>query len=461
MVIALLSALMLLSLGTTRTLSVWSAAQLANSSNSARTGSLVYTHAYPESCTAGPRAAAVTCSGSPASTVGASDAAATVSDTITNQSDYPAGTPFHAQVRMESCAPVAFANRRAPNNPQLPRYAVGFQADDPWGGTNAVTTMGTGGLTAASAATAGVPDTLLSLGGTVGWGIWFKTTTTAGGPIFSLNSTPAYGGTAPDKVLYMNKAGKVGFVYSTTPATTALSSASYNDGEWHFAYVRLQVTSLAGISVTSTAVVRVDNQQVASGNTLLGGSLASGYWHVGWAPINAETYGTGLSNHWLGSVSNLAVFYGSVVPSSSGPNATSQTAYDTFADTATQHWQFGDSGVSTYSGNIGYISGGDACTEDTLGWTLGANTAVAATTTLRSMVGLGWTPAVAVAAPTPGASQTGVTSYRRVASGYDLDVAGLHLYAPLSYRVGTARPPTTGWTITFRWADDPAGVFIA
>jgi hypothetical protein len=96
---------------------------------------------------------------------------------------------------------------------------------------------------------------------------------------------------------------------------------------------------------------------------------------------------------------------------------------------------------------------------DTLAWTLGGS-AVFSATTLKLLATSGWLPASAVAGPTPGSTQTSVTSYVR-AGAYDADVAGLHLYAPVSYRVGLISPPATGWSLTFTWSGDSGGVFIA
>lgn len=457
--------LALLALGSTGTLSDWTRATVTNSSDSAAAGSVAFTHAYASStCSGGPMqsAPAANCLGSPASVAAATTTPSTITDAITNNSVVPPGASMYQQVRVQSCAPVSYANSLNAANPMLPRYGVSFRTSGPWAGaTNATTLDGSTGAGGDIVAEPGVPAQLLSAGGTVGWGVWFQTTTSAGGPIFALDSAAGVGSGNADKILYMNKVGKVGFVFSTNAATTGLSSKSFNDGVWHFAYARISMTSAGGVPVSSTTTLYVDGARVASSTTLIGASLASGYWHVGWAPISGTSYGNGLPNYWQGSVSNMVIFAGGSAPAVPTTNPASQSAFNTFAASASQQWVFGDSGTSTYTGSIGYVTGGDPCTMDTLGWTLGSTTAAAAGTTLRALVTAGWVPSGGAPAPSTGSSQTATTSYARVSSGYDTDVAGLRLYAPMSYRVDFSVAQTTGWLLAFNWGADPAAVFVA
>lgn len=459
--VALLTAgaLVLLWSGTSGTQSSWTSGQVTNSVNSARASKLSFVHDYPSgasSCSLAGPASTTTCSGAIWSTAAASTTAATKDDTITDSSTAPAGTAMYSQGQVVSCAPVQLANAKDATNPLLPRYAVGFKANDNWSGTNAVQLDGTQSYAAAVTSEPSIPSTVLSLGGAAGYGAWFRTTSTAGGPIFAFDTDPASAAGTRDKVLYMNAAGKLGFVFDSTGKTTGLSASAYNNGTWHFAYARLSITSAVGVPISSTATLYVDGSQVASSSSLIGSS-GSGYFHVGWAPISGTTYGSGLSNYFNGWVSNAVVFLGGSAPAVPSPNPASQAAFDTFSSSASHQYKLGDSGLTTFSSSIAYVAGGDPCADVTLAWTLGGSTVFAATT-LKTLATSGWQPSTALAGPTPGNTQTSTTTVAR-AGTYDTDVAGLHLYAPVSYRVGLVSPPATGWSLTFTWSGDPSGVF--
>lgn len=447
---------------TSGTQSSWTTGGVTNSANSAMSSNLGFLHSYPSSpntCQLTGPASTTTCTGAIWSTAAATTTAATKNDTITDNSTAPSGTSMYSQGEVASCGPVQLANAKDATNPLLPRYTVGFHASDPWAGTNGVQLDGTQSYAGAVLSQSSIPSGVLSLGGTAGYGAWFKTTTTAGGPIIAFDTDPASAAGTRDKVLYMNTAGKVGFAFDTSGSTTGLSAGAFNNGAWHFAYARLSIVSAAGFPISSTATLYVDGAQVASSASLIGSSGA-GYLHVGWAPISGTTYGAGLSNFFNGSVSNVVAFLGGTAPAVPATNPSTQAAFDTFASTATHHVKLGDSGTTTFGTSISWVTGGDPCAMDTLAWTLGGSNVFAATT-LKALVTSGWLPSTALAAPTPGNTQTSVTSFARVLTGYDVDVAGLHLYAPISYRVGLLSPPSSGWSLTFTWSGDPSGVFVA
>lgn len=442
---------------TTGTQSSWTSGQVRNGSTAAVTATMSFVHDYPASpdtcALSGPQTATV-CSGSiwPTSAAGASPVVK--NDAIADQSTVPAGTSMYAQGQVMSCGPVQLANAKDSTNPLLPRYTVDFRTSDPWSGTNAVQLDGSQSYAAAVRSESSVPSTLLSAGGTAGYGIWFKTTTTAGGPIFAFDSDPASAGGTRDKVLYMDTAGRLGFVFSAAGSTTGMTTSSYNNGVWHFAYARISVVSALGIPVTSTSTLYVDGSPLATSSTLLGAS-GSGYFHLGWAPISGTSYGSGLSNYFAGTVSNAVIFLGGSAPAAGATPAT-QAAFDAFASTATHQYTLGDSGTTTFDTGLPYVSGGDPCADVTLSWTAGSSS-IFATSTLKALATAGWS--AAVAAPAPGASQTSLMSYARAGS-YDADVSGLHLYAPMAYRVGLTSPPATGWSLTFTWSGDANAVFL-
>jgi hypothetical protein len=453
-------ALAVVSSATSGTQSSWTTGAVTNPTNSAAASVLSFVHAYPsapDTCALAGPASSTTCAGAIWSTAASSTSAATKNDTITDSSTAPAGTSMYSQGQVLSCAPVQLANAKDATNPLLPRYTVGFGVSDPWSGVSAVQLDGTQSYASAVKSEPAIPASILSLGGTAGYGAWFRTTTTAGGPILAFDTDPASAGGTRDKVLYMNATGRVGFAFDSS-GTTGLSAGAFNNGAWHFAYARISIVSAAGIPISSTATLYVDGTQVASSSSLIGVS-GSGYLHVGWAPISGTTYGSGLSNYFNGAVSNVVVFLGGTAPTVPGTNPASQAAFDTFAATATHQLKLGDSGTATFASSISWITGGDACAMDTLAWTLGGSNVFAATT-LKSLATSGWLPTTALPAPTPGNTQASVTSYARVATGYDADVAGLHLYAPISYRAGLSSPPATGWALTFTWSGDAKAAFL-
>ncbi|MBW8750055.1 MAG: hypothetical protein JF565_01350 [Propionibacteriales bacterium] len=244
---------------------------------------------------------------------------------------------------------------------------------------------------------------------------------------------------------------------ATTPMS-GVSTSTYADGNWHF------VTLTIGSAVVSTSTLYVDGGSVASsgGLALLSGN--TGYWHLGWGDFtsiaNAPTTPnlTGSLSGGFVTANTLTGAQVSTLRSSASASAFQTTA--TGYSGAKHVWMLGDSGTTTFTSTISWVTGGDPCAMDTLAWTLGGSNVFAATT-LKALVTSGWLPSTALAAPTPGNTQTSVTSFARVLTGYDVDVAGLHLYAPISYRVGLLSPPSSGWSLTFTWSGDPSGVFVA
>lgn len=450
--VAMVALLAMFAIATPGTLGGWTSGSIENDTNSAGTGQLSFVHTYPTACSLTGPASSTACAGTIAATTAAGTSPASTTDTIADHSLLPSGQGLTEQVEAQSCAPVQQTNTRTATNPMLPRYNTTFQAMDKWTGTNAVSLDGSTGYLA-DALSQTQPNPGISLGSTYGLGVWFKTSSSSGGPLFEIGDNPTNTAGGDDRILYLNASGTLTFIQNTTGAASAKTTTTkqYNDGQWHFAYVTLSVITVVLSAVSTTTLYVDDDPAVTGGGALIGYTADTGYWHLGWAP----TALTGLASPYLdGSLSNFVVFNTANAPAA--PTSTqraSQAAFTTWASTATEHWLLGDPGTTTYTAAIGYLTGGDACTMDTLGWTLGASTAVS-TMTLRALVNAGWSPTTPISAPTPGNTQTSTTSYARVASGYDTDVAGLHLYAPLAYRVTTS--PHTAWSLTFTWPDATA-----
>ncbi|GAB3763002.1 hypothetical protein FB382_001329 [Nocardioides ginsengisegetis] len=426
-----------LATGTTR--SGWTVSTLANDPNTTRAASLAFTHTYGStSCSAGPRVAGTqACSGS---IVG--------SDTISNSGDLGTGR-LSAAVKAASCAPVQLGNAKSGTNPLLPRYAAAFRAGGPMTGSSAISLDGSSAY-AASVVQQTTPSGF-SLGAAYGWGVWFKTTSTAGGAMFGFTDKPDNTSTAnADHLLYMDGAGHIGFGYSAT-ASTGTSPGSYNNGSWHFAYVRVEVTQV--VVTLTTWTLYVDGASVASvGGAGLGGGSSTGYWHLGWSPLSARTYGTGLSNYFTGSLSNFVVFHASPAPDAV-PNPSSQTAFDTFASSATEQWRLDDTGTTTFGGNVPGTTA-SPCTMFDVTWsfTSPASTPVSGLA-LATFADNSFRP---VAAPGAGGSQSSALTVSR-GSTYDPDVAGLRLYVPISWTVESV-PTGSSWSLAFAWTSADAVV---
>jgi hypothetical protein len=445
---------------TTGTQASWTSGVVANPTNSAAAGSLAFTHDYPSSpntCALTGPGSTITCAGSIWPTSAAAPGAATKNDTITDSSTVPAGTAMYSQGQVASCAPVQLANAKTAADPMVPRYGTSFLQQDPWGTTSAIALTGGSGYADEVQQT----NTGSLLGNNFSVGVWFKVVNgySTGGALIGLDDSANNAASqAGDPQIWMDNAGHVRFRVAATTLMTGVSPATYADGNWH------HVVLTIGSFLVSTSTLYVDGANVASsgGLALLTGN--TGYWHLGWgdftsisnAPATANL--TGVLSGAFVTANALTSGQVSTLASSASANAyqTTTTGY-----TGAKHvWMLGDSGTTTFGSAISYVSGGDPCADVTLAWTLGASSVFGATT-LKTLATSGWLPSTAVAAPTPGNTQTSTTSYARVATGYDADVAGMHLYAPISYRVGLVSPPASGWSLAFTWSGDATAVFIS
>lgn len=450
-------------------------ASVDNSGNTAATGTLLYTHSYGSSCTSVPSGSitdaiqSVSCPGSlyPSSSVGTHD------DAITAKGTVPASAVTETAA-IASCGVVQLANRMSTARPLLARYGTSFA-------TTGGPMNGTAGFVAVDGATPGgyetsavqqaQPNPGLSLGTTYGLGIWFKTSSTSGGPLFGFGDSPANVAGTNDRVLFMTSAGKIGFTLNTAGNTTGLSGGSFNNGAWHFAYVTMSVTSIIGVGLISAVTVYVDGGQVTTGGgALVGLSSYSGYWHLGWSPAangNPAPY-------FAGSLSNFVVFNGGNAPSNSTLGVpASQTAFDTATSTATEHWRLNDSGTSTLAAgfNLPVIGTTAPCSYVDIKWgfTNPTSCAVAprstttvctiATTTLSAAAGV--TPVYTIATVAAGTTQTGTialakdSTYTATVGGF---APGLIVYAPVTMTFKVTK--ATNWYSTFTWSSAGSGFVL-
>jgi hypothetical protein len=443
---------------------------VVNASNVAGTGLVSFTHDYQSTaCSlASTEASSIDCASSVNSTMATpATGSASATDLITNDGGIPASS-LSEQVEMSSCGPVQLANVTDASNPMLPRYATSFDASGgPMDGAGYATFDGATAY-ASDVVSQSQPAPELDLDETYGLGIWFETTSMAGGPLFGFGSNATDSAGTNDRILYMNQSGQLGFVVNTTPSVTGLSTASFNNGEWHFAYVTLSQISVGGLGIDSTVTLYVDGAEEATGGGLgVALSTYAGYWHVGWSPISTETYGAGLSNFFSGSLSNFVVLDTDPAPSGTTLGApTTQTAFDTaIASSVTEHWIFNDTGTTTFAGPYPVIGAVSPCSMIDIEWEFTAPTSCAvspgsstdpctSSTSLSSFASDSW---VSVAAPGPGETQTSTLTTTRDPT-YNAYVSGLQLYAPIAERDQTLQDSV--WSVTFNWLSATAA-FIA
>ncbi len=440
---------------------------IANPANSAASATLLYTHAYGSStCTSVPTGAitdAIQTVACPSSLY-PSAAAATRTDAITANGTTPT-VRVTQKVGVSSCGAVRLANRNNTSNPMLARYGTTFATTNgPMGNTAGYVSLdgGSPGGYGSSITAQSQPDPVL--GNTYGLGIWFRTSTATGGPLFGFGSSSSNVAGTNDRILYMSAAGKLGFVFNSAGATTGVTTTSYNDGQWHFAYVTLRYTGII-ISLTSVVTLYVDGTSVASGGGLLVTfSSYTGYWHLGWSPTgsgNPRTY-------FAGSLSNFAVLNNGSA-SSNLTVATTQTQYDTLTSAASEHWRLNDDGTTTVTGTLPAIGTTPPCSYVDIQWGFTNPLSCAASpssTTAGCTASITMTSFVAaglqtVASAAPGTTQTSsiTLSHDALYTGTAVSnfLAGLMIYAPLTVSMAVGSTP---WSSTFSWSLSPGSTFL-
>ena len=431
---------------TSPTLSAWTAGVVGNPANTAAPASVTFSHSFGTAgtCALGPRVSGTaTCAGSVLPTAASTTGTVTGTDAITNAGTAGASA-LTASVRGASCAAVQLGNTRAPSDVMLPRYGTAFNSPGPFGGTNAITLDGTGYAAAVT------QDQMRSAAGeTYALGAWFKAGSGQSGPLLSLDTSPVNSptGNGDDRTLFLGADGKLNVVYGTGGAKLT-TSASYNDGAWHFAYATLAVNPLVGL--TNTVSLSVDGGTPVTATGLFGYNTVNGYWHLGWGST-ALTGGS--TAYFTGSLSNLVAFNSGTAPAR--PTAlqlASQSAFTTWASGASDHWVLGDSGTTTYTGTQPVIGSTSPCTYLNVVWSFTGPAATAVTS--RSLAAFATGASFPVGAvPGPGVTQTSSIAITRAGS-YNAYVAGLRLYVPVTYEVRAGGT----WPLTFTWSDKSAVV---
>jgi hypothetical protein len=454
---ALAAVLALFSLATAATLSGWTSAQVQNSSSNAGTETLAFTHTYQStSCSQGARSGGTTsCAGSIAPTTATpSTGTATGTDAITNNGTY-AASQLQSEFSAPSCAPVKFDNRKTASNPLLARYGTTFHTSGgpmDSAGYTAFDGGNPGGYATSVIQQAQPGSALISLGSRYAIGVWFKSTSS--GPIFSFATSPSNSSTGnADRVLYLDGSGRLNFNWNSSGDSITSSTTNNADGGWHYAYITMSAVTVLFVTLPQVTLF-VDGVERAQTGTLAIGNFSSfnGYWHLGWAPKAV----TGLTKDYLtGDASNFVVMNNSPAPAGATMGKpTTQAAFNTATSSSTEHWLLNDPGTTTFTGTLP-SSMTAPCSMVNIAWAV-TNPAgtVTSSTPLSTFANGSWH---AVTAPAPTTSQASTVTTSR-AAGYNTDISGLHLYAPLSHRVQT-KPIGSGWLQTFTWAG-PEAAFI-
>jgi hypothetical protein len=436
-------------------------ASITNSADTTGSGTLLYTHTYAggTTCTSVPTSGgipATTAFSCPSGIQPTSATPASGSSSATDSIQYQ-GSALAAGVTQTvsaaGCAPVQVANAANSANPMMVRYGTTFAPSaGPMTGAGSVALDGSspGGYESAVVSQA-QPNPGLSLGSVYGLGVWFKTTSTSGGPLFGIGTSAINATGGNDRILYMRTDGKLSFIQNTSGATTTTGTA-YNDGNWHFVYVTMTAVNIVA-SLSSTTTLYVDGDPaVTGGGLLVGYSSSTGFWHVGWSPVS------GLPSYFTGSLSNFVVFDTAGAPAR--PTTTqraSQSAFTTWAASATERWLLNDTGTTTFGGAYPVIGSTNPCTmvnvswgftnPTTCGWSPNSQTAACTDPPVSSLAAFGSAGAQTIASPAPGTTQTSTVKLTRGGTYNTGFVPGLHLYAPLTFQ------STAGnWTNTFTWS---------
>ena len=130
-------------------------------------------------------------------------------------------------------------------------------------------------------------------------GVWFKTTSTAGGRIAGFSDLQFDSSGHRDRQIYMSNAGKLSFgVYGATAASTITSTASYNDGNWHQAVATLGANGMA---------LYVDGVKVGNRTDVTSGEKYVGYWRLG-GDNNGGWSGSSSSAYFAGQIDEFSVY---------------------------------------------------------------------------------------------------------------------------------------------------------
>jgi hypothetical protein len=190
---------------------------------------------------------------------------------------------------------------------------------------------------------------------------WVKTSTS--GSIIGFTNVQSNGaptGSDNDRMLWVDSTGVVvfGVRNSSGIATEIKSTATVNNGAWHFVVATLGSTGM---------ILYVDGTKQTGSNTTVTSALNyNGYWHLGWLSTSGWT-DPPTTVTLTGSLSEVTVF-GSVLSQSNVTtlnSAASATAYASAVaaiSSSAPYWKLADTGTVPYTGTIPAIAA-TACSQ--------------------------------------------------------------------------------------------------
>jgi len=443
---AVVAALGVLAVGATATHAGWASARVQNATSSTRTGALAITHAYAGGpCGLTARVSSVSCPGGLGTTAGPPS---TRADTIA-----AGGSLAVAQtVSAASCGVVQFANATSSTDPMLPRNAVAFRQTDAWGGTAAAAFSGSGYAT--DVVGTGGGGLLGLLQKSYSFGVWFNAADTKGGGLISLDASLSNASSATaDPALWLDSSGHVAFAGSgTLGPVTGASPGTYTSG-WHFAVLTVNTTGVLTLTKSITLYVDGTSVATASGLTLL--TSTSGYWHLGWADFTGLTAPTSSTFH--GSLTGA--FVNSATTLSAGQVSALYTAGSASSYRITLSgqtgiasiWMLDDNGWTTTSATMPSTLA-NACAKVNVTLTFTTPNVTIGPLSLAAFAD----GSVRAAGTIPVGGSQSLSIATVTGSGYSTDLAGLHLYVPITFAYGSAP-----WQATMAWGSDPGQVFWA
>jgi large repetitive protein len=191
----------------------------------------------------------------------------------------------------ESSGSVATDSSYFGTNPGTYESGATLRATGAVPGDTAVTTRGSSGGGFYETAATAPPTSFTSEA-------WVKTTSTSGGKIIGFDASRTGNSGTTDKNLYMTSNGRIAFGTNAGSIATVVSTASYNDGQWHHVAATLD---------SSGQKLYVDGALVGSRSTNTAGT-SSGYWRVGGGNLSGWTSQPS-SSYLNATIDEVAIYY--------------------------------------------------------------------------------------------------------------------------------------------------------
>jgi hypothetical protein len=173
---------------------------------------------------------------------------------------------------------------------------------------------------------------------------WFRAPSglSTGGGIVSFDTAQAGGGSGHDPLVWMDNSGKLVAGTYGSAQQEVTSSATYNDGNWHFV---VATVSSAGLKLY------VDGSLITTNSSGTSGGSLGGYWLIGYGDLAAWA-DPPTSDYWTGDLAHVAYFASALsaaqISTLYAAKSSGLTTYeaDVLADSPTYYWPLTDSGTS-------------------------------------------------------------------------------------------------------------------